>query len=280
MRPHQWVKNAFVFVGVLFGHAWNDPELLLAAGLAAAAFSLVSSAIYIVNDYADRERDRMHPAKRTRPLASGRVAPAKALALSGALALGGALLAWQAGALVLGIVGAYAAINLLYSFGLKNQVILDVFIIAAGFLLRILAGTAGIGIDPSKWLLVCSLFLTLFLGFTKRRSEMLHSGADYVTHRNALLHYSAPLLDNMMAVTASAAVMSYSLYAMSDATAELHGTENLIYTVPFVAYGMFRYVYLLHARRAGTDASHDLLRDPHLVTTVLAWGGTTAWLIS
>jgi 4-hydroxybenzoate polyprenyltransferase len=280
MRPHQWVKNGFVFVGVVFGHAWNVPQLLLAAVLAAGAFSLVSSAIYIVNDYADRERDRLHPTKRSRPLASGRVTPAKALILSTALALLGAALALQAGTSVLAIVAAYAAMNLLYSFGLKNQVILDVFIIAAGFLLRILAGTAGIGIEPSKWLLVCSLFLTLFLGFAKRRSEMLHAGPDYMTHRKALLHYSPALLDNMMAVTACAAIMSYSLYTMSAETAELHGTEDLIYTIPFVVYGMFRYIYLLHAKRGGADASHDVVRDPHLVATVLGWGAATAWLIA
>lgn len=280
MRPHQWVKNAFVFVGVLFGHAWNVPAMMLAALLAAGAFSLVSSAVYILNDYTDRERDRMHPAKRTRPLASGRVTPGKALALSGVLGLLGAVLALAAGVPVLVIVAAYAAMNVLYSFGLKNLVIVDVFIIAAGFLLRILAGTAGIGIPPSKWLLVCSLFLTLFLGFAKRRSEMRDAGPDYITHRKTLLHYSPALLDNMIAITACAAIMGYSLYTMDAGTADLHGTQNLIYTIPLVAYGMFRYLYLLHTRQGGTDASHDLVRDPHLVATVLCWAGITAWLIS
>lgn len=182
--------------------------------------------------------------------------------------------------MVLLIVAGYAALNVLYSFGLKNQVILDVFIIAAGFLLRILAGTAGIGIEPSKWLLVCSLFLTLFLGFTKRRSELLDEGAELGRHRQALLHYSPALLDIMMAITATAAIMSYSLYTMSAETAATHGTENLIYTIPFVAYGMFRYLFLLHSRHAGTDASREIVRDPHLVATVLGWGGATLWLIS
>lgn len=280
MRPHQWAKNAFVFVGVLFGHAWANAELLLAAVLAAGAFASVSSAIYILNDYADRERDRLHPTKRRRPLASGQVTPAKALVLSGALALLGGALALGAGVPVLLIVAGYAAMNVLYSFGLKNQVILDVFIIAAGFLLRILAGTAGIGIEPSKWLLVCSLFLTLFLGFTKRRAELLDAGQDRGTHRKALVHYSPALLDNMLAITACAALMSYSLYTMSPETAALHGTGNLIYTIPFVAYGMLRYLYLLHAKHGGTDASHDIFRDPHLLVTVLGWAGATAWLIA
>ncbi len=278
MRPHQWVKNAFVFMGVLFGHAWDVPEALVAAVLAAGAFCSISSAIYIVNDYADRERDRLHPTKRQRPLASGRVTPARALALAAMLAVLGAALALKAGVAVLLIVAAYAALNLLYSFSLKNQVILDVFLIGAGFLLRILAGTAGIGIEPSKWLLVCSLFLTLFLGFTKRRSELRE--AEHGSHRKALLQYSPALLDNMMAITACAAIMSYSLYTMSAETAALHGTDNLIYTIPFVAYGMFRYLYLLHAAQAGTDTSQDLVRDRHLLATVLGWAATTLWLIA
>jgi HAD superfamily hydrolase (TIGR01490 family) len=280
MRPHQWVKNAFVFIGVLFGHAWNLPPLLLAAFLAAAAFSAMSSAIYILNDYADRERDRLHPVKRKRPLAAGRVSPANALALCAALAVTASLLAFVAGPWVLAIVGGYAVMNIAYSFGLKNQVILDVFIIAAGFLLRILAGTAGIGIPPSKWLLVCGLFLTLFLGFTKRRSELLVVKGDFITHRKALLQYSPALLDKMIGICAAATLMSYSLYAMSPETLRLHGTDNLIYTIPFVAYGMFRYLYLLHARNGGTDTSHDMFRDPHLLLTVLCFVGVTVALIA
>jgi HAD superfamily hydrolase (TIGR01490 family) len=279
MRPHQWVKNAFVFVGILFGHAWRVPELVVAAMLAAAGFSLVSSAIYILNDFADRERDRLHPKKRQRPLASGRVTPRAALTVAAALALVGGALALTASPVVLAIVTGYALMNVAYSFGLKNLVILDVFIIAAGFLLRILAGTAGLGIAPSKWLLVCSFFLTLFLGFTKRRSELLIVTSDYITHRKALLHYNPALLDKMIGVCACAALMSYSLYTMSPETERMHGTQNLIYTIPFVAYGMFRYLYLLHAKHAGGDTSRDLARDGHLAVTVVLWLATTAWLI-
>lgn len=279
MRPHQWAKNAFVFVGVIFGHAWSDPPLLLAALLAAAGFSLTSSAIYIVNDYGDRERDRAHPNKRYRPLASGRVTEGAALCLSALLAAAGFSLALAAGPRVLAIVATYAALNVAYSFGLKNIVILDVFVIAAGFILRILAGTLGIGIPPSQWLLVCSMFLTLFLGFTKRRSELLSLGGDFLIHRRALLHYNPALLDKMIGVCAGAALMSYSLYTMSPATVRAQGTENLIYTIPFVAYGLFRYLYLLHAQHAGTDTSRELARDPHLVATVLGWGAATLFLI-
>ncbi len=280
MRPHQWVKNGFVFVGLLFGHAWSVPQLVLAAFAACGAFCLMASAIYIVNDYADRERDQVHPKKRQRPLASGRVSVAAALTLAGLLAACGLALASVAGPIAAGLVAFYGAMNLAYSFSLKNVVILDVFIIAAGFILRILAGTLGLGIAPSQWLLVCSLFLTLFLGFTKRRSELLSVGADFIIHRKALLHYNPQLLDKMISVCAGAALMSYSLYTMSPRTAELHGTENLIYTIPFVAYGMFRYLHLLHAKQAGGDTSRELAKDPHLLATVLGWMAATAWLIA
>jgi 4-hydroxybenzoate polyprenyltransferase len=170
--------------------------------------------------------------------------------------------------------------NIAYSFALKNVVILDVFIIAAGFILRILAGTLGIGVPPSQWLIVCSLLLTLFLGFTKRRSEMLSLSADYLTHRKALLHYNAALLDKLIGICACGAIMCYSLYTMSPETARLHGTSNLIYTIPFVIYAMFRYLYLLHAKHVGTDTSRELVRDPHLIVAVLGWCAATLWLIS
>jgi HAD superfamily hydrolase (TIGR01490 family) len=280
MRPHQWVKNAFVFVGLIFGHAWSDAALAAAALLAAAAFAAVSSAIYIVNDFADRERDRLHPKKRHRPLASGRVTAPAAFALAATLATAGLAMALAAGPIVLIVIACYAAMNLAYSFGLKSVVILDVFVISAGFLLRILAGTVGIGVPPSQWLLVCTLLLTLFLGFVKRRSELLSLSGDFVIHRKALLQYNAPLLDKLISICGAGAILSYSLYAMSPDTARLHGTTELVYTIPFVAYGMFRYLYLLHAKQGGTDASSDVLRDPHLLATVASWAALSFLLIS
>jgi HAD superfamily hydrolase (TIGR01490 family) len=280
MRPHQWLKNAFVFVGVIFGHAWFALDKLAHATLAAAAFALAASCIYIINDYADRERDRLHPKKRQRPLASGRVTPRAAFTLALVLALAAAGLAGAAGKLVVGIVAAYAIMNLAYSFSLKGVVILDVFIIAAGFILRILAGTLGIGITPSQWLIVCSLFLTLFLGFSKRRAELLSIGAEFITHRRVLLNYNANLLDKLIAICAGGALMCYALYTTSPLTAAIHHTDNLVYTLPLVTYGFFRYLYLLHAKQAGTDTSVDLARDPHLIVTLLAWGAVTACLIA
>jgi HAD superfamily hydrolase (TIGR01490 family) len=280
MRPHQWTKNAFVFVGLIFGHAWNDPALVAAALLAAAAFAFASSAIYIVNDLADRERDRLHPQKRQRPLAAGRVRAATAVALAVALGAAAAGLALAAGPTVLLVIACYAAMNLAYSFGLKDVVILDVFIIAAGFILRILAGTLAIGIPPSQWLLVCSLLLTLFLGFAKRRSELLALSGDFVTHRKALLQYSPALLDKLISISAAGSIVSYSLYTMSPETARLHGTPDLVYTIPFVVYAIFRYLHLVDAKRAGTDTARDLVRDPHLVCAVAGWASVSFLLIS
>ena len=280
MRPHQWMKNGFVFVGLIFGHAWMVAEMVQAAFLAAAGFSLAASAIYIINDLADREKDRAHPKKRLRPIASGRVTTRAALGVAAALVAAGSALAWMASPIVLAIVASYVVMNLAYSFSLKSIVILDVFVIAAGFIMRILAGTLGIGIAPSQWLLVCSLMLTLFLGFTKRRSELMTVTGDFITHRKTLMQYNAPLLDKYIGICAGGAIMAYSLYTMSADTARLHGTGDLIYTIPFVIYGIFRYLYMLHSRQAGTDTSSDLFKDGHLIVCVLGWCATTVLLIS
>ncbi len=280
MRPKQWVKNLFVFTGLLFSHAWGDLALVIKVLAAAAGFSLIASAIYIINDLADREADRRHPVKRNRPLASGAVRPRTALVLAALLAVAGAMLGAFASITVLWLLAAYAAINLAYSAGLKQVVILDVFIIAAGFMLRILAGTAGVGIPPSQWLLLTGLLITLFLGFAKRRAEWQAAGEEGASQRKVLEHYGPELLDHMITVTAAGVVMSYSLYTMSADTMARHGTANLIYTVPFVLYGIFRYIYLLHHRRRGEDPAAEMLLDPHLVVTFLAWLATTIWLIA
>lgn len=280
MRPKQWVKNLFVFTGLLFSHAWGDVALVTKVLAAAAGFSLIASAIYIINDLADREADRRHPTKRHRPLASGTVGVRTALVLTAALAIGGAVLGAFASLTVLWLLAAYAVINLAYSAGLKQVVILDVFIIAAGFMLRILAGTLGVGIPPSQWLLLTGLLITLFLGFAKRRAEWQAAGEEGVSQRKVLEHYGPELLDHMITVTAAGVVMSYSLYTMSAETVARHGTANLIYTVPFVLYGIFRYIYLLHHRQRGEDPAGELLLDPHLAITFSAWLVTTIWLIA
>lgn len=280
MRPHQWIKNAFVFTGLLFGHAWHDPALVSKVLLAFAAFCLISSTIYILNDIIDIEQDRHHPKKRLRPLPSGQLSVAAAIALALVLGSASLVLAMWASTTVLLIVLGYAVMNVAYSLYLKHVVILDVFIIATGFMLRILAGTLGVGVPPSQWLLLCGLMVTLFLGFSKRRAEILALSEDKTSHRKVLEHYSPVLLDKMIVVTASGLIMSYSLYTMNPETIRIHGTANLIYTVPFVMYGVFRYIYLLHHQSRGSDTARDLVRDPHLLIVVVGWLVSTILLIT
>jgi len=279
MRPHQWVKNTFVLTGLLFGHAWHNPVMVTQAIIAFVAFCLISSTIYILNDIVDIEQDRHHPGKSKRPLPSGKIPISTAAIfglLLGAVALG---LASLASTTVVIILLIYALMNVVYSLKLKHVVILDVFIIATGFMLRILAGTLGLGIPPSQWLLLCGLMVTLFLGFSKRLAEINALSNDKAAHRKVLLDYSPALLDKMIVVTASGIIMSYSLYTMNPDTIRIHGTANLIYTLPFVIYGVFRYIFLLHHQSSGGDPSRDLVRDPHMVIVLLGWLITTIALI-
>jgi 4-hydroxybenzoate polyprenyltransferase len=271
LRPHQWLKNGFVFVGLLFGHAWNDPVKVQLAVTAFIAFSLLASGVYIFNDLIDREQDRQHPKKRLRPLASGTVSVPAALTLAALCLGGGLLLAFTRAGQAPWLFVAYLAMNIGYTLGLKHIVILDVFIIAAGFMLRLLVGTLGLGIAPSQWLLLCGLMLTLFLGFAKRRAELLALAEDSGGHRRVLDHYSPELLDQFITVAAAGTLVSYSLYTVSADTIALHGTAGLIYTLPFVLYGMFRYLFLLHRRGGGGDPAQELLSDPHLIVVFIGW---------
>ena len=280
LRPHQWLKSGFVFIGLLFGHAWNDPALVRGVVLAALAFSLVASAVYVMNDLIDREQDRVHPEKRHRPLASGAVGVGQAVAL-GLVCLAAAFaLAWAVSPAVLAIIVLYVVLNLGYSFGLKHVVLLDVFIISAGFMLRILAGTLGVGIAPSHWLLLCGLMVTLFLGFAKRRSELGALAENSASHRRVLDDYDLGLLDKLIGITAASTIIGYSLYTVSAETVAMHRTEWLIGTVPFVVYGIFRYLFLLHRHGAGGDPARALLRDPHLLGAVGAWLALVAAILA
>jgi 4-hydroxybenzoate polyprenyltransferase len=271
LRPHQWVKSGFVFVGLLFGHAWHDALLVERVLFAAVAFALAASAVYVINDLADRERDREHPEKRHRPLAAGTVSVTQALVLASACMLSALMLAQAASNIVLAIVVGYALLNVAYSMGLKHVVLLDVFIISAGFMLRILAGTLGVGIAPSHWLLLCGLMITLFLGFAKRRAELNAMEGRAGNHRKVLDDYDPVLLDKLIGICAAGAIVSYSLYTVSAETLAMHGTTNLIYTVPFVMYGIFRYLFLLHRRGGGGDPAAALLRDFHLLGAFVGW---------
>ena len=224
-RPHQWIKNLFVFIGLLFGHAWTDPASVWQASLAFVGFCLVSSGVYVFNDLIDRRLDAKHPKKEKRPIACGRVSTVQAIAFSAFLLSGGLALGAIDSQILLVLLCGYVLINVVYSFWLKHKVLFDVFAIASGFMLRIPAGTIGIGIQPSKWLLLCGMMVTLFLGFTKRRAEVFMLKDDRAPHRPVLEHYSPALLDKMIDITATCVIMSYSLYTMSPETVTAQGTR-------------------------------------------------------
>jgi 4-hydroxybenzoate polyprenyltransferase len=279
-RPHQYLKNAFVLVGLLFGGD-GSLSLIFRAAIAFVAFCAIASAVYIGNDILDVESDRQHPVKRSRPIASGEVPVASAWKLAAALALVslGLSACISPGAALL--IFAYMLVNIGYSWRWKHIVIIDVFLIASGFMLRLLTGTLGLGIAPSAWLLLCGFMITLFLGFTKRRSEMLTleslngvEGGGVMT-RKVLDSYTPVMIEQFMSVTAACAVISYSLYTVAPETVARHHTPKLIVTVPFVVYGIFRYLYLLHRERRGSDTARDLLTDPHMLFVCLGWAALT-----
>lgn len=265
MRPHQWLKNAFVFAGLVFSQSWQDGPLAQRVLYAFAAFCCLSSMVYIINDWHDRASDALHPAKRRRPLASGAVSPLVGMLLAGLLLVAGLLLA-AGNRTLLVLLGVYVALNLAYSWRLKQVPVVDVSIIASGFMLRLLAGTVAVGIPPSRWLLLTGIFVALFLGFSKRKAESFH---DEASQRAVLAHYPAALLDTFMAVAMAATVITYSLFATSPEAQLQHG-ERLLYTVPVVIFSMLRYTYQVHRGR-GEDVARDLLRDPWILAAGAAW---------
>ena len=276
LRPRQWTKNLLLFAGVLFSQQANHPELLLRAGVGFVAFSLLAGTVYLLNDLRDAEQDRFHPKKRERPIASGRL-PVPAAWSAAAVLLGvvGVLSAWL-GIQFSIVAGAYLVMNFAYTLGLRNQVLLDVFFIALGFVLRAIAGVELLRpVSPatvlSPWLLVCTFFGALFLGLAKRRRELANAGDGAGRRRAVLDRYTPALLDGLLLVSAAASIMGYALYTIWPATVAKFNTEALLYTVPFVTYGIFRYLYLVHASEKTEDPSHVLLTDRPLIACVLLY---------
>jgi 4-hydroxybenzoate polyprenyltransferase len=266
LRPKQWIKNLFVFAALIFSRNLFHLPLLVPTAVAFGLFCLSSSGVYILNDIHDREHDRNHPAKSSRPIAAGRiplpVARALALALIAAGVIGGFLASGLLGYTIL----AYILLMLFYSLYLKRQVILDVFAIAAGFILRVVAGAAVTGVYISPWLLLCTVFLSLFLALGKRRHELYLLSDSATEHRPALGSYSLPFIDQMVAIATSATVLCYSLYTFLAPT-----SRDLIYTIPFVLYGMFRYLHVLYRQNSGGAPEEALIWDRPLLLAVLLW---------
>jgi 4-hydroxybenzoate polyprenyltransferase len=284
LRPKQWTKNLLVFAGVVFAQHASDPALLLRAVAGFVAFSLLASAVYVVNDLKDVDVDRLHPRKRHRPIASGALSPVVAWSVVPVLlVIVAALCSWLGFGFML-VLAAYLASNVAYSFGLKNQVILDVFVIASGFVLRAVAGVELLKpVAPetqlSSWLLVCTFFGALFLAVSKRRRELTNAGHLASDQRAVLATYTPELLDRMLTIAAACTLMSYALYTIWPATVAKFGSEAMMVTVPVVAYGVFRYLHLVRVSESSEDPSLVLLADRPIQATVLVYVAMTVWIL-
>jgi 4-hydroxybenzoate polyprenyltransferase len=278
LRPRQWLKNVFVLAAIVFAERLSDPVALLRVGAAFCVFCVLSSAVYLINDVRDREADRKHPHKRRRPIAAGEISPQAASTASVVLAVASLFAAFRLSTGFGAVAAVYFTLNLAYSFGLKKVVILDVMMIAAGFLLRALAGALVINVEISRWLVLCTGLLALFLGFVKRRQELtaLDGGAET---RAILKEYSLPFLDQMISIVTGATVVAYSLYAFSPEVEQKLGTRHLGLTIPFVLFGIFRYLYLVHQRGIGENPTTVVLTDLPLTLDVALWAASVVFAL-
>lgn len=279
LRPAQWAKNLFVLAPLVFGDLLLDRQAVVRAGLALLAFCCASSAVYLINDLRDREEDRRHPLKRLRPLAAGTLGVPAAVAAMVLLAAAAAGLAVWLGWPFARILGAYLVLNVLYTLWFKHMVILDVMTISLGFVLRVEAGGMAAGVEVSRWLFLCTTFLALFLAFSKRRHEITLLAGAASGQRPVLDHYSPAFLDQMINVVTASSVVSYALYAVSPETQEKFGTQNLVYTIPLVLYGIFRYLYLMYQRAGERNPTEAILRDPPFLINILLWGLAVLWIV-
>lgn len=278
LRPTQWSKNLFVLAALLFSGRATEPRVVADALIALVAFCLAASAVYAFNDVRDSEADRRHPVKRLRPVAAGEISTRHATAVAVVLAAASIALALQVGRSAAGWLAGYLVLNVAYSLRLKQVVILDVFAIATFFVLRLLVGAAAVEVHPSVWLLLCGGLLALYLGFAKRRHELTVLGSDSAGHRGVLAHYGLQFLDQVSAVLLAVTIVSYLMYTLTSDTAMMVGSEALSYGVPFVLYGVFRYLYLVHQRDLGTP-TETVLSDRSLLVTVGLWVLYNAWVL-
>jgi 4-hydroxybenzoate polyprenyltransferase len=265
LRPKQWVKNLFCLAGVVFGAKASQPEALTQALEVFCAFSAIASAMYVFNDLMDREADARHQQKRFRPIASGAVSPRKAVWLGLLCAAIAVIAVTPLGIAVAAIILAYAVLSIAYTLWLKRFPLIDVMFIATGFLLRIFAGTEAVHVPASAWILLCTLFLSLFLGFAKRRAEMTSHGASGES-REVLLHYSVPLLDRFCYMFATLSMAAYAIFTTSNAQ-----QRTLILTCPPVIYGILRYLWLMERHEGHEQIEITLFRDRPIQITILLW---------
>ncbi len=273
MRPLQWSKNSLVFAALLFDKRVFQWDALWHTLAAAMVFSAVSSAIYLVNDVRDVHQDRLHPKKRFRPIASGEVSPGQAMRVAVVLLTIGLITAVAVRPEFAIVIVAYIALMLAYSYGLKRMVILDVFAIAAGFVLRAVGGAVAIDVPASPWLYVCTALGALFIGFSKRRNEIVTLEAAAGQHRANLEDYSLPMLDQIIAIVSAAMLIAYSLYTFD--AANVPDSHAMMLTIPYVAYGLFRYLFLVYRRGEGGSPEVLLIKDPGLISCIAGWVATS-----
>jgi 4-hydroxybenzoate polyprenyltransferase len=273
LRVRQWTKNLVLFAGVIFSHHFLEAAELLRAAQGFIAFCLLASSVYALNDLQDVEQDRVHPKKKFRPIASGRLSVASARVLVVVLLAAATALAVPLGKSFVLVAGIYYVLNLAYSLALKRVVLLDVMLIALGFVLRAVAGVEALTVreEISPWLLICTLFLALFLAVCKRRQERALLADQAEGHRKTLTEYPPEFVDQLIPVVTAATVIAYAIYTVSPATVDKFGTDKLVYTVPFVVYGVFRYLYLVYRRRRGGSPSEVLLTDLPTLVNVVLW---------
>ncbi len=279
MRLQQWIKNFFLFAALVFAGHLRIADDVIKTAVGFLLFSFVASSVYIFNDIIDLEKDKEHPIKSKRPLPSGKLQVSAAFTVSIALAFTGLLVGWIVNVEFGAILLIYIIINIIYSLKLKETVILDVMTIAAGFVLRVVAGAVLISVPTSEWLIICTVLLSLFLGFSKRRHELTILESHANTHRAVLQHYSPYFLDQMIGIVTASTVMSYTLYTISEDTVMKFGTKHLIYTVPFVLYGIFRYLYLVHKKEEGGNPTKIALTDRPLLINLVLWFLTASYII-
>ncbi|MBE0432017.1 decaprenyl-phosphate phosphoribosyltransferase [candidate division WOR-3 bacterium] len=271
LRPRQWLKNVFIFAGLIFSRHFLDPGSIVDSALAFIIFSLLSSGGYIFNDIIDRKDDIAHPSKSKRPIAAGTIRPARAAVIAAVLIVCSLVAAFLLERSFFHVCVVYAVCMVLYSTAIKHIVLLDVMFVAFGYVLRAIAGAFVIGVEISSWLLICTLLIALFLAVAKRRTELLILGGNAAGHRRILADYSLPLLDQMIAIVTASCIVAYCLYTLAPETVAKFGTKNLVFTVPFVIYGLFRYLYITYQERHAGSPERVLFRDLPLQACLLGW---------
>jgi 4-hydroxybenzoate polyprenyltransferase len=279
LRPQQWIKNLFIFAPLIFSQNVLEFPLLVKTALAFVAFCLVSSGHYLFNDLKDLDEDRLHPVKSRRPLASGRLKKSAAVVSLLILAVAGLGLAFFLDKRFFLAALLYVAVQVAYSLKLKHVVILDVFIVAFGFLIRVVAGGLVIRVTISSWLLICTMLLALFLAMGKRRHELVLLEGNATSHRPILKEYNTYLLDQMISVVTASTLVGYCLYTISEETVAKFGTTKLLYTIPFVLYGIFRYLYLIHQKFEGGTPESLIIKDKPLLIDIFLWIAAAAAIL-